>query len=392
MVDYFNSLKNASRKEQSSLFQIFTSYIVSSCWKKMHRRISHWLSQGFIYNLGSLTHDMLQLSYREYAPRRRERWRDSLLGRGLQSLSHKTIVGIMNQHPVGSHPKPTLLLAAFKKMLEHPGELAYNSDTCVEFHHLFVAALANYAKALAILHTISNTMTPPLRQKTEAAAEVKRSGLLLWMFAHSPMLRHHLEGLRKHGALYMPIEASCGFYRSYLGFGDPIGEQDEDGDVDVELRQLLRNDHRAAMDKIVLKWICLQALYFESLHQLSDHYRRHGHQVPDVEISLFAVRTPYVAMEHWEHTVRKAIVQPPSGQLLTRDDPFNAETAMSLIKDLGQNSDATSDGKSGGMLSIWGRNMFFGAIHSDAALTSLIKYKDVLNSIFGSPSHLRVEV
>jgi hypothetical protein len=359
----------------------------------MHRRISHWLSQGLIYNLGGLPHDMLQFSFREYAPGRRDRWRDSVLGRGLQNVSHETIIGIMNQHPVGSHPKPTLLLAAFKKMLEHPNEeLAYNRESCVEFHHFFVAVFASYAKALATLHSISNATNVSQGRKKDAAVEVKKSGLLFWMFAHSPMLHHHLEGLRKHGALYMPVETSRGFYRSYLGFGDPLGEQDEDGDVEVESCHLLKNHHRAATDMIILKWIRIQVIYFEAVHRLSDHYRRYGDQVPDVEISLLAVKTPFVAMEHWEHTVRKAIVQPSSDHLLKGDSPFNAETALSLIKDLGQNDDAATDRKFGSMLSTWSQNLFFGTIHCDAALASLTKDCGAMDSILGNSSRLGAKV
>jgi hypothetical protein len=153
----------------------------------------------------------------------------------------------------------------------------------------------------------------------------------------------------------------------------------------------MRNDHRAAIDKIVLKWMRLQAIYFEAVHRLSDHYRRYGDQVPDVEISLLAVKTPYVVMEHWEHTIRKAIVR-PSPDLLKSDSSFDAETAMSLIRDLGRNGDAPGDGKLASMLRIWGCSLFAGSIHCDAALTSLMKHGGAINSIFGSTACLCVEV
>jgi hypothetical protein len=36
----------------TTLMPLFMQYMVASSWQKMHRRISVWSAQGFIYHLG----------------------------------------------------------------------------------------------------------------------------------------------------------------------------------------------------------------------------------------------------------------------------------------------------------------------------------------------------
>jgi hypothetical protein len=358
----------------------------------MHRRVSHWLSQGFIYGLASLTPDSLQFSYQEYAPGPETSprlWRDFVLGKALLNMSHGTIVRIINQYPMESLSKPTLLLAAFKKALESSDEkeVAYNQQTCVEFHYMFVSTLTSYAKALATLHVVFNEVNSTLRQKAEAATEVKRRGILLWKFAHSPMLQHHLEGLKKCGWLHLPDRESVIFYQAYFAFGDSLDERDVDRDVDEDLRYLMGNDRFPPIDSTLLKWIRLQVSYFEAIHQLSHHCRRLENQVPDVQISLLAVKTPFVRMEPWELTLQKLVVSPSSDQL-TSASPFDADAAVVLIKGI-RHSSAKTERDPGSSLGKLPHNPFYGNVHCDAALASLMKYNDVLNPTWGTLNNLQ---
>jgi hypothetical protein len=58
-IDYVKRYKNDPMIAASNLPE-FITYLVTYSWKKMHRRIHHWSSQGFIYYLGQVDETTLQ--------------------------------------------------------------------------------------------------------------------------------------------------------------------------------------------------------------------------------------------------------------------------------------------------------------------------------------------
>jgi len=93
----------------------------------------------------------------------------------------------------------------------------YNKATCFEFHHLLVATLLSYGKALDKFAAALNDHReqpnfPNLLDKTN---DIWTCASLLWSIAYSRILENHLEILRKNGWLAAPTYKD---YPTYFDF------------------------------------------------------------------------------------------------------------------------------------------------------------------------------
>ena len=120
----------------------FIEYLVTRSWKKMHRRIHHWSSQGFIYYLGQVDETAL----RDAAPAASPLRNAFPLSIKLMSMDRKnTIQKFVATTSTGIPLAITSLLTACRDMemmprregLDDEDEVSglYYKTTCFEFHH-----------------------------------------------------------------------------------------------------------------------------------------------------------------------------------------------------------------------------------------------------------------
>jgi hypothetical protein len=151
-INRYGNMEDIS--ERTTLSWKFLHYLVSTCWQKMHRRITHWSSQGFISNLGEITEDHVQSAFISRSSHLElEEGPDFVLG---DIVTEWSIEDVMNYPNIPSSTKTYLelpnLRAVFKAELKP--EQAYNVNTCVKFHRLLVNILIGYRRVLGALKKV----------------------------------------------------------------------------------------------------------------------------------------------------------------------------------------------------------------------------------------------
>jgi hypothetical protein len=153
-IDYVRRHKDNLMIVTSKLPQ-FIEYLVTRSWKKMHRRIHHWSSQGFIYYLGQVD----EAALRDAAPAASPLLNDSPLSMKLKSMDRKNAIQkFVTTTSTGMPLAITSLLTACRDMemmprregLDDEDEVSglYNKTTSFEFHQLLVSTLLSFGKAL----------------------------------------------------------------------------------------------------------------------------------------------------------------------------------------------------------------------------------------------------
>jgi hypothetical protein len=392
VTDYINAYGEAKDENtRNSYFSKFTKYIVCCCWRKMRRRILHWSSQGFIWSLGQISDITVEqscISNANNIPFKR----DISLGNLLRRMGDAGINEILSNHaqPPGNEESSQNLLstlrAAFQNALQNNTSTSpYNKDTCVEFHHLLVSALLAFGKTLAQFSEHSSN---------ESFLKLFRVTLLLWRLGHSWALRHHLSALEAGGALFIPNHEMKTLYFVYTKFGS-FNETDDD--VDNELQRLSAchqpDGPKKGLALIFQRWMRLQVIPFAATDILSAFSRRNdGNDKPTplVEISLFAVRRPGSTPISWRSMVESLTGDSESNQ---PSSAFHAAAAIDVIEyHIKTSKDSRSIFKAFQSEDV----RFYGNIHCEAALASLVKFpklvgstdERVLTDIFSVRSHL----
>jgi hypothetical protein len=144
-----------TNKETIEFSHELSHYILSTCWPKMLQRITHWLSQGFIFNLGKLEEDDVRSAFlcnnSCVEVETKKQASDTVLHNIIMNDSW-AIEGVLNTYskaPFSTYLKLPNLCAAFG--VGWKPEEAYNVNTCFEFHQLLVATLIGYGQGLAAL-------------------------------------------------------------------------------------------------------------------------------------------------------------------------------------------------------------------------------------------------
>jgi hypothetical protein len=254
VVEYLAKYKLQQMSEGRRIYLFrFAKYMVAQCWKKMHRRITHPSSQGFVYTLSRVSEDNLrdrycflsELSMAQFPSRN-----DSVLGRLLVGMADEGQIESIIMKPCG---RPELssdlthIITIFREMQQPSADIPkdelarnmYNEDTCWEFHQLLLTTILAYGKALASLAEVNKAiqLDPKRRQggakvlekadlddlkqqRQKYAKNVMLCGIVLWRLAHSGMLYQHLAVLTRGMLLNVPIinEKQIARYQWYTGF------------------------------------------------------------------------------------------------------------------------------------------------------------------------------
>jgi hypothetical protein len=255
----------------------FITYLVTRSWKKMHRRIHHWSSQGFIYYLGKVDETAL----RDAAPAASPLRNDFPLSVKLMSMDRKnTIQKFVATTTTGKPLAITSLLTACRDMemmprqegVETKNEVSglYNKTTCFEFHQLLVSTLLSFGKAL---EGYADARGQRFEDLVDRAEQVYVCGTLLWLIGYSRILRNHLQLLGKKGWLHLPANSENDLNK-FFGFTkfintkdqvivqppddvdgdtDDAGSSDESGVDDCGYEGGEDEDERAAKDQVIVQ-------------------------------------------------------------------------------------------------------------------------------------------
>jgi hypothetical protein len=254
----------------------FITYLVTRSWKKMHRRIHHWSSQGFIYYLGKVDETAL----RDAAPAASPLRNDFPLASMLVDLDDTNDIQKFVMTRTGMPLEIPSLLTASRDMemmprregLEKKDEESglYNKTTCFEFHQLLVSTLLSFGKAL---EGYADARGKRFEDLVDRAEEVYTCGNILWSIGYSRILRSHLKVLCREGWLRLPVNSKNDLDKFFVftdftnskdqvivqptdevnedtdeaGSSDEGGVDDSGGEGDKE------EDERAAKDQVIVQ-------------------------------------------------------------------------------------------------------------------------------------------
>jgi len=264
---------NACRKEkdeyiQRGLFWKFSAYLSLVTWKKTHRRLMNWTSQGFIHAIAYVPLDVLQS--KAASPR------NPNLKKSNKSL-HKEILTLHEEERgierlmdlltsiqfQGSHLKPNDLKGLLDELANeeaNPTSSAYNEASSIPFHCFFIALLIGFVKALSEMDEVEkaegkarqeqNTVTKKDKGKgkpgggaakskdgnarrSEILAHIWDYGRILWTVVSSRMFDDHLQSLQ--GLLAAVVPGQMSLYKAFFRrlearwFDRPVGVHSRDG-------------------------------------------------------------------------------------------------------------------------------------------------------------------
>jgi hypothetical protein len=307
LVDYCNDkdVRKAS-KSDSIFFDAFSCYIVSSCWRKMHQRITRWSAKGIIFCIARVEDNNVRVAYDECCSRGDVDMsylsqRDLPLIKFVLGMGKDRVERVLRSYrfpgPLAtSTPTLNQLISVFERIdKEQSTEAVYTQDTCVEFHHFLVAVLLSYSDALQQLKLSSKGDSDTIRVDAE---NVWLLGNLIWKISDSKVLEIHMKVISN--SINQPSAASKKTYIEFVGGG--TAEENEKVENDGE-----DNLSPPRMGLQCQQWIRLQASHFEGLHVLDSYCR--GRNLPEpptsIDISLIAVRAPPLEVEDWEETLTK---------------------------------------------------------------------------------------
>ena len=423
MAEYIGLVQSCGDENDvmALLTPMFVQYMVASSWRKMHRRISQWSAQGFIYHLSRVKENALRAAIEPTVAA----WRnDSRLSNRLITME-------------GYNPTFPSLLSACQNMQSmpwpsEPGQSKersglYNTATCFEFHQLLVSTLVDYGKALDQLDDAHTTYSnqPNGQNLAEMEKHIKKIweyGELLWAIAYSRILEDHLGVLRKMGWLSLPVNEKTELksFSTFTGFkrkprlianppavrngGDVVVERcrdeagqgggdtvkgGEDGDAveggdceDDDVRSIIDNvmlSDDKNLAKVYLDWIRLQVDRWQAPRKLTTFVRRVAEQHP-IDLNVLAVRHPepktiHEAMEPWENTITDIY-----GKIRNKRKEPTAEDVICVLNDT--ITKMGSGGRDGVPNSIFRKfdptraktGQFQATVHCEAVLAALSRF------------------
>jgi hypothetical protein len=338
----------------------------------MWRRVQHWASSAFINNLQLVSPERLQSAAPYLSQIRRSNRKDSKLA----SILINNVQGldeIMSSiKKTASDLQPLCDAFASQTSLPH-----YNEKTCVAFHHLLVATLVGYRKALC-------DMKQPGGDMTAKARKAWRFAQALWHIAYSGMLREHLQLLDMRQLLAFADRAITNL-KEEVADGDDYGAVE---DHDAE-----EMDHVAKYTKdrplTYARWIRLHVSHFVALEILTDFSTlpvivEHG----NIQISILTIRPPFKErMESRDEIIRNAIRADPKSRL--NPDAIIA-TVNKMIEEMSNLLPVHEVPFIVKRFQEDAQPYLLGTIHCEAALASIMRYTDVISSREDVRAYLQV--
>ena len=228
--------------------RIFSSYLLSLCWPKMHDRVMSWPFIGLIYNIRNMDTELLESARDEFD------WSNYNPGPGDRSLvvflaspNADRLINMVAEASGGPIMQLVQVLRSKAQDSEGFTTRFYTKETFMDFHRLFLGCFILYAKTLRSLKTLKRNSQPRVILETDPERNTKNAKivacfdkleplnrlLLLIMSSHSFVT--HLGIMAQTGAL-LPSFQRIGLYnkfKSVVIFGND-GEGNAKEDVDGE--------------------------------------------------------------------------------------------------------------------------------------------------------------
>ena len=205
----------------------FQKYILTSCWRKMHSRAEHWISNGIIITLCDISEASL-ISAVEVLGDSLVRPDRELMGFLKVSVEPDGYIGDIMKYHIhcmqfvnpesnnGFSVDPIVNVEIRND--ERDGEVyVYTSAIAVAFHRLLVSSLLSYMFRLQIVakavkaFPVAGRGGPPT-EVTTSFLQLLLSAQLLFLISHSGLFRTHLSLLS--GLLSMPTEGFVPVYNA----------------------------------------------------------------------------------------------------------------------------------------------------------------------------------
>jgi hypothetical protein len=231
-------------------------------WQKMWKRIDHWASQGYIFELACISEDSIKKESKSLYKQDRISGRSSRTDRALLTAINNVLQSdadvissaleqyrscrfIKSDRSLGQRPSKYPVVKDINTMKDKllsvnnlPSSQhippAYTPETSIEFHQLLIALLIAYRRALILrrLAQVEESRKKGAWHKTEHDEEEKfepdleANGLLntdiwnyaflFWRLTSSRMFLDHLDVLRNLAAPKMPVKSDAEKYSLWL--------------------------------------------------------------------------------------------------------------------------------------------------------------------------------
>jgi hypothetical protein len=208
VVDFLHRCSKVDRDGKTEFLHTFHCYMVTSCWKKMHHRMTHRYSQAMLNSLISLTPQDMQLFFKHFSSKLKlSLQKDSTLTGTLVDLKEQGLLQHFLDGPLAEYldldsTDATILVDELQHVSasqDQQGLRAYNKHTCFVFHLLLIAIIGGFRHHLQSLYGS--------HRREHNAHQVLQFGRLLWRIAYPQMLTNHLQLLEAASFLHTPPAA-----------------------------------------------------------------------------------------------------------------------------------------------------------------------------------------
>jgi hypothetical protein len=321
--------------EQVNCFMI---YLISTCYPKVRRRLSHSLSKRLLALLSSMTGQQLERYLEERTLRESTRLKLNnlqLCGVVSSMISDAYDIPTMMQELKDKHhqaqknssavPPDTREAGSLLKAMSETNELVmsgvslpselpslYTKETCVDLHYLLLLALNKYNDAITRFYSHGKDPTD------QEGQDLTKYSLLLWCLAHSSILQDHLVFLRENW-LENPVRTPIlhGFEARDRD-GDRAGSEGMSEDEDVssdeaeikgEMAAIEGNpNHKQDLALMIQRWIRLLVSHLQAPYILSSLT---SSSPGEIRIRHVAVKKNiFEAPQDWTSVLERALTVP----------------------------------------------------------------------------------
>jgi hypothetical protein len=264
--DYMQRVSKSSAPEALRLLETLSKYIVASSAPKLSRRIQTPIGRGIIAGFVASEREV-QRAYDGFGDKIiRVSRMDKSLTDTLLTIPDDLLETMMKHHPIPSASVASL--TKLKSALPVLGSMAYNKETCAEFHHLVTAILIGYRSS--VIAFVDGKKSGVSVDKLEPLAiTLWQFANVLWRIAHSKMLTYHLDVLRQAAALPVILQVRG------------AKEEDDKGIVSNTMPE---------RSSLYLRGFLIQVSHYNALEVLKTCCKNKPLQ--EVKLNLVAVRSP----------------------------------------------------------------------------------------------------
>jgi len=320
--------KTSAKLDREGQFDRFSTYLVSTCYPKVRKRLLSKLSTNLFALLSNITGPQLErcLENKSFPEPVLSKKSNVELCRFMYALKSHYDFGAMvqklkdNDYPHQQSEPSTFFTKVYEtfelvKAGGNPSNLPvlYTDEFFVDFHYLALFALGKYRDAILQFYDGTKNGGPTDIHR----GDLKVYSFLLWRLAHSSILRCHLIFLRTHGLLRRVEHGN----ESKAGGGNKdIGGKESDLNSDdgskgnvVGGKEGNLNRHNGHQDHededdpalMIQRWMCLIVSHLHSLNILSSFAASSPRQI-HIQYSS-ATRSPLKVPQDWTAVLRRAV-------------------------------------------------------------------------------------